>query len=80
MSDMCVLFWRTADRVEARIRALLWWLLERMDGVPANMSIGDGFGNRWSARCPHCGHYEMYINRPGDARCWWCENMRRDDD
>jgi hypothetical protein len=64
-------------KLQARVRALLWWLLERMDGVPANVSIEDGFGNRWRLKCPKCGYYEMYINRVGDARCWWCENMEQ---
>ena len=30
--------------------------------------IDDGFGNRWSAKCPRCGA-PMQVIRPGDCRC-----------
>jgi len=35
--------------------------------------IDDGLGTAASAVCPTCGKRAMYFNRPGDARCAFCE-------
>ena len=36
--------------------------------------LDDGFGNKCSIKCVHCGNNNMYIVRPGDFRCAVCDD------
>lgn len=48
----------------------------RPDGAAAladtKYTITDGFGNRWSRRCPDCGELSMEVVRPGKVQCGRC--------
>jgi len=36
--------------------------------------ITDGLGNYWTSYCVRCGRKSMYVLRPGDARCKFCDD------